>query len=100
MRGIIVSMMRTYELMVVVRPTVDVTDQTKQESVITKFLGSVTVSLKVTLLGKKQLAYMIDDCTEGIYLLGEVSAEKLSSSDLEKHRKVNTDVLRFLLTAK
>ncbi len=96
----ILPMMRAYELMVVVRPTVDVTDQTKQESVITKFLGSVDASLKVTLLGKKQLAYMIEDCTEGIYLLAAISAEKLLSADLEKHQRVSTDVLRFLLTVK
>lgn len=92
-------MVRAYELMVVVRPSVDVTDQTKQESVITKFLGSSIALIKVTLLGKKQLAYMIDDCTEGIYILAALSAEKILSSDLEKHRRLNSDVLRFLLTA-
>lgn len=84
--------------MVVVRPTVDVTDQTKQEAVVTKLLGTNVTTQKVRLIGKKQLVYMIDDCTEGIYLLAAISAEKILSADLEKNMRRGTDVLRFLLT--
>ena len=93
-------MTRAYELMVVVRPTVDVTDQTKQEAVVSKLLGNGSTVQKITLIGKKQLAYLIDGCTEGIYLLADVSAQYIHTADLEKHMRLGTDVLRYLLTVK
>lgn len=92
--------MRRYELMVVIRPTVDVTDPKKQEAVIKRLIGETVRIDVITLIGKKPLAYIIEKCTEGIYLLAGISSDTVHSADLEKRMRLGTEVLRYLVVTK
>lgn len=93
--------MRTYELMVVVRPDFAADDEGKRQDLIEKLVGTDGVSISsVSLMGKKRLAYPIKKLSEGIYLLATLSARLLKSADIEKRSGLSTDVIRYLLVAK
>ncbi len=92
--------MRTYELMVIVRPEVEVSEK-KAEDMVKKLVEKVGGKLtSVAVWGKKALAYPIQKATEGTYLLGTVEADGLTSADLEREVRMGSELLRFLLTAK
>ena len=65
---IIRSMIRTYELMLVVRPDFPVDDTKKRDDLIAKIMKDAQIK-DVTVLGKKHLAYPIRKQTEGIFIL-------------------------------
>jgi len=92
-------MIRTYELMLVVRPDFPVDDTKKRDELIGKIVKGATIK-DVTVLGKKHLAYPIRKQTEGIYLLIHVKGDSLKIGDIQKEAKFGADVIRFLLTQK
>lgn len=95
------SMMRTYELMVVLRPEFPVDDEAKRQNLIESLVGTEGVTISsISPVGKKRLAYPIKKFTEGVYLMATVASRGLQSSDVEKRASLNDDCLRFLLTAK
>ena len=102
MRGIILPMTKTYELMVVAKPEFEGSDPKKAKDVVQKLIGSAVSTIKeVSFLGKKQLAYPIRKFTQAVYLLANIESPGLKVSDLEKQMKVEGgEVLRFLLTVK
>jgi small subunit ribosomal protein S6 len=87
-----------YELMLVVRPDVEVTEQTAPK-IVAGMLGEGIKVTDIAILGKKSLAYPIKKQTEGMYVLAQVSGDVLVG-DIEKRVQLGTEVLRFLLTAK
>lgn len=89
-------MNRAYELMVVLRPEVEVTDKTATE-LIDKLLAGEAKTTSVTLLGKKRLAYEIQKQTEGVYVLAKVEG-MIHTHEIEKKVQVGGQVLRYLLT--
>lgn len=90
--------MRTYELMLIVRPDVDVTEK-KAEGIVRKLLEKVGGKLaSVTVWGKKDLAYPIQKATEGTYVLATVEGDGLKSADFEKEVRLGGDILRFFLS--
>jgi len=91
--------MTTYELMVLVAPTVDMTGEKTQADLIKKLIGDGATFKEVTSLGKKQLAYAIRKQTEATYLLATVEGT-LKTGDIEKRTKLMEEVLRFMLIAK
>lgn len=93
---IIPTMIRTYELMLVVRPDFPVDDTKKRDALIEKLVKGAKI-LDVTLLGKKHLAYPIRKQTDGIYILIHLEGNSLKTGDIEKEAKLGTDVIRFLL---
>lgn len=91
--------MRTYELMLIVRPDLEMTEK-KAEAMVKNLLEKVGGELaSVTVWGKKVLAYPITKATEGTYILATVTGS-IKSADLEKEVRMGSDVLRFLLTSK
>ncbi len=93
--------MRRYELMLIVRPDFPITEGKKVDDLIKKTIGDSAVTVKdVSILGKKNLAYPIQKLTEGIYLLLNLEAETMKVATLEKQSRLNTDVMRYLLTLK
>ncbi|MBI3956166.1 30S ribosomal protein S6 [Candidatus Gottesmanbacteria bacterium] len=92
--------MRIYELMLIIRPEVEVSEK-KAEDIVKKIVEKVGGKLaSVTVWGKKALAFPIRKTTEGTYLLATVEADGLKSADLEKQVRMGSDILRFLLTVK
>lgn len=94
---IIAPMTRSYELMVVLRPEVDVTEKSATELVEKLVAGEAKVA-SVSLLGKKQLAYPIKKQNEGVYILAKLDGV-IHSHEIEKKVQIGNDVLRFLLTS-
>ena len=91
-------MTRTYELMVVFAPAVEVTDKTALD-MVAKLVGDKVKVESVSLLGKKTLAYLIKKQKEGIYVLATVKG-LITVRDIEKRVQLGTEVLRFLLILK
>lgn len=95
----IISPMRTYELMLIIRPDVEVTEK-KAKDTVEKLLAKVGGKLtSVNVWGKKTLAYPISKATEGTYVLA-TAAGSIKSGDLEKEIRMGSEILRFMLIAK
>ena len=91
--------MRTYELMVIFAPTVEVTEKSAKE-MVEKMVGKEATVAEVSLLGKKKLAYDIKKFSEGIYVTAKLEGEHVHVNELEKKVQMGTDVIRYLLTVK
>lgn len=91
-------MSKIYELMLVIRPDVEVTDKTAP-AMVANLVGDKVKVETISILGKKPLAYQIKKKNEGIYVLVSLSG-KIIVPDIEKRVQLGTEVLRFLLTAK
>ena len=89
----------TYELIVLVAPSVDVTNEKAQGDLVKKILPENVTLNSVASLGKKQLAYAIKKQTEATYLVAEL-AGRVVSADVEKKAKLDDRILRVLLTIK
>lgn len=89
--------MRRYEVMFIVRPSSNdegidrITGQ--MEEVVRSYDGDVHA---VDRLGKKKLAYEIQDLHEGIYILLTIGAGGDCIKELERRLRVNDQVLRYL----
>ncbi len=91
--------MTTYELMVVVSSSVDLTGDKSQKDLVAKLVGENGKVKEVTSLGKKTLAYPIKKQEEATYLVAVVEGT-VKSADLDKKSKLMPEILRFLLTVK
>ena len=89
--------MRRYEVMFIVHPSSSdegigqITGQ--MEEVVRSYAGEVH---GIDRLGKKKLAYEIQDLQEGIYILLTIGAAGECVKELERRLKVNDRVLRYL----
>lgn len=90
--------MTTYELMVLVAPTVDMTGDKAQSDIVKKLIGDSAKLMNIRSLGKKTLAYPIKKQTEATYLVAILEGT-LKSGEIEKKAKLMDDVLRFMLIA-
>ncbi|WP_017325209.1 30S ribosomal protein S6 [Synechococcus sp. PCC 7336] len=89
-------MPRAYETMIIVRPDVS-------EEPLTQFIDSQkaqltegdTQNIEVQVRGKRRLAYEIQRCREGIYILLSYDAEPSARTAMEKGLRLNESVLRF-----
>ncbi len=97
---ILPTIMRQYELMVIFRPDFDIKDAKKRDEVIAKLLGASVKVQDVTDMGKKRLAYPIQKHEEGVYALVHLEDQALHVGDVEKQFRLQTDVIRYLLTVK
>lgn len=97
--GIILTMKRSYELMLLLKPDVEEKDTKKRDDIIKKLLSDATYTLTSTKSwGKKELAYPIAHQIEATYVLCLLEGENLSIGSIETKAKLDPTVLRFLLT--
>lgn len=88
--------MRTYELVLVLEPSISESERKKLVETITKWLGKGKIS-ETKEWGKKLLARPVKKLSEGFFLLLTLTTEEVVPQDLEK-RILNEDkVLRHLL---
>lgn len=90
--------MRKYEVMYIVRPNLE-EEATKAlverfQNVTTEEGGEV-VELKE--MGKRRLAYEINDFREGFYVLMNLNAEPAVVHELDRLMRINEDVLRHIV---
>lgn len=89
----------SYELMYIVRPTLDeqalATVNEKVDRFVTTAGGQV---LKREDWGKRRLAYPIAKFTEGFYSVLQLKLAPTMVRDLERNLKLTEEVLRYLVT--
>jgi small subunit ribosomal protein S6 len=90
--------MRDYELMYIVRPTVaddELTGATeKVDTIITNLGGTVT---EKNPWGKRRLAYPIDKHEDGYYIVSKLQLDGARAHDLEEQLRISEDVIRHIL---
>jgi small subunit ribosomal protein S6 len=88
-----------YELMYIVRPTLDeqalASVNDKVDSFITSAGGSI---VKREEWGKRRLAYPIAKFTEGFYSVLHINLAPTAVRTLERNLQLTEDVLRYLVT--
>ncbi len=94
-------MLNKYESMIIIVPTLT-EDDSKQElekinSFIKKNGGEV---LNTDDLGKKRLAYKINDFNEGYYFVNYFNFDTTKVSKLERMYKLNENVIRYNIQTK
>ncbi len=90
--------MNDYEVTYILRPSLeegDVETRSTEISDIIKNQGGEVVSIEK--LGKKRLAYEINDLREGNYVVMQFRSTGDASKELERQLKLNEDVLRALV---
>ncbi len=90
-------MIRSYELMLVLDPKVEVTEKSALE-IVEKLLGAQTNVAEISLLGKKDLAYPLKKQTQGVYVLAKLKGH-VNVHEVEKKMQMGEAVLRYLLTS-
>lgn len=90
--------MTDYEVTYILRPTLDEAEVDARATTFSDLVigrgGSVG---SVEKLGKKRLAYEIDDVREGSYVVMIFQSDAATSKELERQLKLSEDVLRALL---
>lgn len=89
--------MRQYETMYVLKPDLEAEQTselvTKYQSLVTDHDGQID---QVQEMGKRRLAYEINDYREGYYVLMQFSTDTDLTHELERVMKIEDAVLRFL----
>ena len=92
--------MNDYEVTYILRPSLDesvVDERATQIGEIIKNQGGEVVAIEK--LGKKRLAYEINDLREGHYVVMQFKSTGDASKELERQLKLHEDVLRGLVIA-
>lgn len=89
--------MRKYEIMYIIRPTVE---EEAKKALIERF-GEVLTSKGAEIIeskewGKRRLAYEIDDLREGYYQLVKVNAGVEAIDEFTRLANINEDILRHM----
>lgn len=87
--------MRNYETMLVFRP--DITDE-QRESLLERFSGIIgdAGDIKKDAWGLRKLAYLIDDYTEGYYVLLNYKAEPEVIKEITRVSRISDVLLRYM----
>ena len=89
----------SYELMYVVRPTVDEQSLAAVNEKVDKFItGGGGEILKREDWGKRRLAYPITKFTEGFYSVLQFKLSSQAVHELDRTLKLTEEILRFLVT--
>lgn len=91
--------MRTYEVMYVVRPTIE--DEARK-AVVERFKGILSSNgseiIEEKDWGKRRLAYEIQDFTEGFYNIVRVKSENDEAiSEFDRLAKISDDIIRHIV---
>jgi small subunit ribosomal protein S6 len=90
--------MNDYEVTYILRPSLEETavdERANQIAEIIKNQGGEVVAIEK--LGKKRLAYEIDDLREGTYIVMQFKSTADASKELERQLKLQEEVLRSLV---
>ena len=88
-----------YEVTYIIRPTLEeaeVEARIEQLSQLLQNNGGEVVG-EIEKMGKRRLAYEIDDVREGYYVVMKFKSEPAAAKELERQMRLNEDVMRALL---
>lgn len=89
--------MRNYEIMYIVRPNIEEAAIKETIERFNKILTDNGAEVTETEeMGKKRLAYEIEDFTDGFYVLLRVAAEKQALDEFNRLSSINDNILRTL----
>jgi len=89
---------RTYELLFIARPTLSTVEVERLSEQVKNSLTALGATiLKSQTLGRRQLAYEIDRCREGTYVLFHFEGTGAELSELDRRLRVTDAVLRHLI---
>lgn len=87
-----------YEVTYILRPNLEENEVGEKTAAISEQLkGNGGEVLNVELLGKKRLAYEVNDVREGIYAVMRFRSDAATAHELERQLGLNEDVMRALL---
>ena len=87
-----------YEVTYILRPSLEEAEVEERANAISEIVkGQAGEVLSVEKLGKKRLAYEIDDLREGNYVVMRFNSNAAASKELERLLKLHEDVLRALV---
>jgi small subunit ribosomal protein S6 len=91
--------MRKYEIMYIIAPNLE---EAATKEVIERFNNVLTTNgaeiEKVNEMGKRRLAYEINDFREGFYVLLNVQANSEAIDEFNRLVKINDNIIRVLIT--
>jgi len=91
------EMQRTYELMFIVRPDMQDEDLDKLISTLESQATTAGATLKnVERMGKRRLAYMVRNFSDGMYILFTLEGNGEHIHELERRLRVTEPVIKFL----
>ena len=88
-----------YEVTYIIRPTLEeaeVEARIEQLSQLLQNNGGEVVG-EIEKMGKRRLAYEIDDVREGYYVVMKFKSDAAQAKELERQMRLNEDVMRALL---
>lgn len=90
--------MRKYEVMYIVKPTLD---DDARATLIEKLHGILTDNGAtiddVNEWGLRELAYEIDDFKKGYYVVTQFTSEEIAVNEFNRLTRINQDVIRHLI---
>ena len=87
-----------YEVTYILRPSLEETEVEERANAIGEIVKNQKGELLgIERLGKKRLAYEIDDVREGNYVVMRFKSDAAASKELERQLKLHEDVLRALV---
>jgi len=93
--------MNKYETLYIIKPDLEaeaIKAAVEKFSALITANGGVVDSIEE--IGKRKLAYEINDNSEGYYVLMNFSAQPVFPAELERNFKISEDVLRFIVIRK
>jgi small subunit ribosomal protein S6 len=92
------TLMTVYEVTYILRPSLEENEVEERANAIAEIIknqgGEVS---SIERLGKKRLAYEIDDVREGNYVVMQFKSSAAGSKELDRQLKLHEDVLRALI---
>lgn len=89
--------MNKYEIMYIIRPDVD---EETQKAVVERFNNILTDNgaeiEKVTEMGKRRLAYEIENYKEGIYMVINFQGDSKAINEFDRQAKFSDDIIRHM----
>ena len=90
--------MNQYEVTYILRPSLEEGDVEARANAISEIIkGQGGELMYIEKLGKKRLAYEIDDLREGHYVVMGFKSTGVASKELERQMKLHEDILRALV---
>jgi small subunit ribosomal protein S6 len=87
-----------YEVTYIVRPNLEETDvDARVDAIAAQLKANGGEPGEIEKMGKRRLAYEIDDVREGYYVVMKFKSDAAQAKELERLLRLNEDVMRQLL---
>jgi small subunit ribosomal protein S6 len=90
--------MNKYEIMYIIRPNME---EEAQKALVERFSGILTDNgaeiTNVKEMGKRRLAYEINDLREGYYMLINTTSNVEAINEFNRLAKINEDIIRLMI---